>query len=272
MTISSLSAANSTQQQQAIRNASAKLQAVISSIVSGKRSDDIASLSIAAQLQSQTSGLKQISANLAQASSLSQVAEGGAQQIHSILEQLHTLAQAAKSPVLNPENRKQLNDQFQQLTKAIDGIAKATSFNSKSLLDGNLSGDNGLSLDTLLSGGHGSSDLSIGSLTSSSLIGNGNDILSVDSASKAITSLEHALSKTTSTRVDIGSFLQTLNFAGANLDTAIANQEAAQSTLSDTDFASASTESSLANLQQNAAIALAAQGNKLSPVLLQLIA
>lgn len=272
MTVSSLSALNSTQQQQAVRNASAKLQAAIASIVSGKRSDDIAALSIAAQLQSQTSGLKQIASNIAQASSLSQVAEGGVQQIHGALEQLRTLAQAAKSPVLTAENRKQLNDQFQQLTKAIDGIAKATSFNSKSLLDGALSGDNGLSLDTLLSGSGGSTDLSIGALTSSSLLGGSLDILSVDSADDALTAITAALGKTTSTRVDIGSFLQTLDFAGANLDTAIANQEAAQSTLTDTDFASASTGLSLANLQQNAAIALAAQGNKLSPVLLQLIA
>src|SRR4051812_47123829 len=108
----SLSGIGGTQQQQTIQNASAKLQAAIASIVSGNRvnqaSDDVAALSIAGQLQSETAGLRQISGNLAQASSLTQVADGGVSQIQNALTQLQSLASQAGNPTLNAENRKQL--------------------------------------------------------------------------------------------------------------------------------------------------------------------
>ncbi len=272
MVISAISGAAGVQAQQSIGNADNKLRAAIASIVSGKRSDDVANVAIASQLQSTTSALRQASGNLALGSSLSQVADGGAGQIENALNQLKSLAEQSRSPVLNDANRQQLNEQFQQTLASIDQIAKDTSFNGKPLLDGSVSGSNALSLDSLL----GSSDstlssLSIDSLSSSSLLGSGSNILSADSAGQALGAITGALTQVTSARTSIGAFQQATNFAAANVDSAITNQEAAQATLSETDLSTASTNNSLADVQRNASIALAAQGNRLAPQLLQLV-
>ena len=271
MSINTISALTGTPQQQGIKNASAKLLAAITSIVSGTKSADVANVSIASQLQSQTNGLKQLASNLAQGSSLAQVADGGAEQIANVLTQLQSLAQTAQLPTSNSDTRSQLNQQFKQLLDQVDQIATTTSFNGKSLLDGSLSENNALSLDTILSGSGGGDSLSISSLTSGSLLGQGLTISSADSAGQSLTAISNALSQITGVRADIGAFQQTLDLAQASVSTAVANQEAAQSNLTETDFASASTNSTLADIQQNASIALAAQTNRLSPAILQLI-
>lgn len=273
MVISTVSGLAGVQALQSVGNADNKLRAAIAAIASGKREGDVANVAIASQLQSTTSALRQTSGNLALGASLAQVADGGAEQIQNALNQLKSLAQQASSPVLNDSNRAQLNEQFQQTLKSIDQLAKNTSFNGKTLLDGSLSGSESLSLSSLL----GSSDttlggsLSVDSLSSSSLLGSSINILSADSAGQAVSSLSTALNQVTSTRTSIGAFQSAIGFAAANVDTAIANQEAAQAQLSDADIGIESTNNSLAEVQRNASIALAAQGNRLAPQLLQLV-
>lgn len=276
MTIASLTGIGGTASQ-SIQSASDKLQAVLASIASGSNqsSDNIAETSIVTQLQSQASTLKQVSGNLTQALSLAQVADGGAGQIQDIVSQLQSLASQAESPVLNADNRKQLNQQFQQLSSQIGTLASSTSFNGQNVLDGSLSGANALSLDNLLStdnSGNGGDSLSISSLSTGSLFSGQNlSLLSSDNAAQALAVLGNALNQVTNTRSNIGAFQQAADFAAANVDSALANQQAAQSAISDTDIAGASTNASLANIQQNAAIAVAAQANRLNPALLQLV-
>lgn len=271
MVISAIYGAAGVQAQQSIGTSDNKLRAAIASIVSGKREGDVASVAIASQLQSATSGLRQASSNLALGSSLAQVADGATGQIEQALNQLKSLAEQANSPILNDANRQQLNEQFKQTLQSIDQLAKNTSFNGKPLLDGSLSGDNALSLDSLLGSSDSSlSSLSLGDLSSGSLLGSPN-ILSADSAGQALTSISSALSQVSSARTAIGAFQQATNYAAANVDSAIFNQEAAQAHLSDADLALESTNNSLAEIQRNASIALAAQGNRLAPQLLQLV-
>jgi flagellin len=277
MSINSLSGLTGLLQQQNLQKSSTKLSATIAALASGNRltsaSTDIASLSTASQLQSAVSGLKQASINLVQASSLSQVADGGAAQLHEITLQLQNLAQQSSSPTLNDDNRKALNEQFQQLVQQIDSIASNTSFNGKKLLNGDLSGSGELSLDSLISsGGNDSAGLSIDSLNSSNLFdGKSLNISTQDGASNAFAAIADGINNITSVRANIGSFLQSTNYVAASIDSAIANQEAARSTLQDTDFADASTQNSQAVIQQNAALAILAQGNRLTPALLKLV-
>jgi flagellin len=278
MDFSSISGLSSSSQQN-LQRANAKLQTALAVLASGskinKASDDVASLAIATQLQTETISLKQISGSLAQASSTTQVADGGIQQIQGALEQLKSLAQQATSPTLSDANRQQLNQQFQQLRADIDRIAGNTSFNGKNLLDGSVSGDNALSLDSALGTGSAADDaeaLTIDSLSSASLFDGQNiNILSAGSAGQALGVIGEALNKVATTRTNVGAFQQSVNFAAASIDSAVANQDAARSILQDTDFAEASTQFSLLDLQRNASLALTAQGNRLSPALLQLI-
>jgi flagellin len=276
MTIPLLSTLNATPASQSVQKTSTQLAAAIATIVGGATpadGTDVASLSTAAQLQSQTASLRQVSANLAQGASLAQVADGGAAAIQEILGQLKTLAQKAGSPTLSPENRQQLNVLFNQLTDQVDSIASQTSFNGQSILDGSISGSNALSLDSLLGTAGDGDGIAITDLSTSSLF-DGQDIgiASAENALQAGNALDSASTQVASVRSNLGSFQQSLDFAAANVDSALANQESANSTLADNDFATASTQYASANIQQNATIAIAAQSNQLSPALLQLIA
>jgi len=273
MDVTSLNGIGGTLPQTGVTNASDKLQAALASIVSNNQSsDNVAAVSIAAQLQSQTSALKTVADNLTQGLSLTQVAEGGIEQIQSIIGQLQSLASQAQSPVLNANNRRQLNQTFQQLSSQLTTIAGTTSFNGQNTLDGSLSGANALSLDSMLGKSSGSDNiLSIANQSANSLFGGALDISSAEGASQALAALGNAQNEVTGTQSNIGAFQQTLNYALANVDSAITNQQAAQSSISDTDIASASTQTSLADVQYNAAIAVAAQTNNLNPALLQLV-
>jgi flagellin len=271
MTISPLGL-NGLPQTSSTQNAGARLQEIIARIVSGKKgNEDVAALSIASQLQAETSGLKQVAGNIAQASSLTQVADGSVAETQQLLGQLHSLASQAAAPTLTPEIRSQLNDQFQKLASQLDNIANGTSFNGKSLLNGGLSGNDALSLDSVLASDTGGNALSIPSLTGSSLLGGDLNLLTADSAQAAVTALGNAINTATGVRADIGAFQSALDFSSANINSAILNQDAARATLGEVDLAEGSTQLSLADLQRNASLTLTAQTNRLPATILQLI-
>jgi flagellin len=280
MAIDPISSNIATAAQSGLQRSNNRLQAALASLVSGTKlnraSDDVAALSIASKLQSETAALRQVSSNLAQVASLSQVADGGAAQIQDALQKLKDLAQQANAPIVSEDNRKALNQQFQQLKAEIDRISENTSFNGKKLLDGSISGDNAISVNQTVAAEDAPSNddeaLSIPSLSTGSLFsGQSLDILSASGALQASAVIDEALSKVSTARADIGSFQQVANFAAANVDTIVANQQAAVSELSDTDFAAAASEASQARILREAALAIQAQGNRLSPALLKLI-
>lgn len=278
MNISSLSSLTALQQQQGVQKANSRLGAAIAAIVSGNKiasaSGDIASLSVASQLQSGVSGLKQLSGNLAQASSLAQVADGAVEQLQNTLEQVQSLAQQAASPVVSAGERNSMNTQLGQLLQQIDKIAAGTSFNGRKLLNGELNDGGKLSLDGILNDISSGSEnsLSIENLSSDSLFKQAKlDITTADGAANVLGVTAYAMDKIAATRADVGSFLQSIDYAAASVDSAIFNQEAARSTLQDTDFTEAASQKSQATLQSNAAIALSAQGNRIPYGLLQLL-
>lgn len=271
----------SNKNQTSISKSNERLQAAVASLVSGSNatqaSDNVATVALASLLQSDISSLRQAGGNIAQASSLAEVADGGAEQIGNIVLRLREIATQSNSGALSDPARKSMNEEFQSLTKEVDRIAGNTQFGGRKLLNGDVSGNGAISLDGLqvIDGTEGDSltTLSINDLSSSSLFGGAHlDVLSQAGAQNALSALGSAISQISGARLGIGSFQQATNFASANLESAVFNQEAARSTLADTDFAAASTELSLALLQQNASIAAAAQGNRLAPALLKLIA
>jgi len=127
------------------QNSSNELAISTSRLASGYRvnraSDDVASFSIATRLQSQISGLKQASLNIAQGSSLLQVAEGGLGQISELLDLLKSTAVQANSGSITAVDRSYLQQQFSGYLQEIDRIANNTSFNDIALLNGVLSGE-----------------------------------------------------------------------------------------------------------------------------------
>jgi flagellin len=109
-----------------IKKTDDKLLAAISSLVSGNKTQDVADLAIATQLQSQVIGLKQVSQSLAQAASLTQVASGALEQSQKITDRLQEIALQASNGATNQEQRTQLDQEFQQLVKELDSQVART--------------------------------------------------------------------------------------------------------------------------------------------------
>lgn len=91
------------------------------------------------------------------------------------------------------------------------------------------------------------------------------------SAANAVGILDAAIGKVTALRADVGALQSRFNFASANIETSIQNQDAARGVLLDTDVAGESTAYATAQVQMQAGIAVLAQANQLPQNLLKLI-
>jgi len=96
-------------------------------------------------------------------------------------------------------------------------------------------------------------------------------VATAEDAGIAGNALDAAIAKVTSLRADVGAIQSRFNFASANIETSIQNQDAARGTLLDTDVAGESTAYATAQVQMQAGIAVLAQANQLPQNLLKLI-
>jgi flagellin len=130
--------------QTALRNLEQTSGAVANSIErlsSGLRinraSDDPAGLIISENLRSQIDGLNQAVSNAQDASNLIKTAEGGLQEINSLLRSVRQLAVHAANTGANDAAATQADQtQIKSALESIDRIASQTSFGSKKLLNG----------------------------------------------------------------------------------------------------------------------------------------
>jgi len=100
--------------------------------------DDAAGLAISEKMRGQIRGLDQASRNAQDAISLIQTAEGALNETHSILQRMRQLAVQAANDTNTAEDRKNIQDEIDQLYQEIDRIAETTQFNTKNLLDGSM--------------------------------------------------------------------------------------------------------------------------------------
>lgn len=98
--------------------------------------DDAASLSIASGLSLDLASLRAANANISQANSVLQIADGGYGQIGEVLNRMKTLAATASSDQISDTERGFLNTEYQELVSQVDGIATATSYNGVQLIGG----------------------------------------------------------------------------------------------------------------------------------------
>ena len=97
------------------------------------------------------------------------------------------------------------------------------------------------------------------------------DVLSQASASAASDAIDAAIDKVTSVRAEVGAIQSRFNFATANIQSSLQNQDAARGVLLDTDVAAESTAYATSQVQLQAGIAVLAQANQLPQSLLKLI-
>ena len=123
--------------------------------------------------------------------------------------------------------------------------------------------------------GSASSDVlsvSIGSAQTSSLFdGKSLNVLTQASATIASDQLDKALQAVTTLRASVGALQSRFNFAAANIQIAVQNQDAARSALLDTDVAAESTSYATSQVKLQAGISVLAQANQQLQNLLKLI-
>ncbi|WP_432355867.1 flagellin [Sporosarcina sp. A2] len=103
-----------------------------------KAGDDAAGLAISEKMRGQIRGLDMASKNSQDGISLIATAEGALNETHSILQRQRELANQSANDTNTAEDRKNIQDEMDQLGKEIDRIASTTQFNTKSLLDGSM--------------------------------------------------------------------------------------------------------------------------------------
>lgn len=117
-----------------------KLVSSLEKLSSGLRinraSDDAAGLAISQKMKAQIRGLDQASRNALDAISLIQTAEGAMNEMHNILQRIRELAVQASNDTNTDEDRKQIQQEVNQLASELNRIGNTTEFNTKKLLDG----------------------------------------------------------------------------------------------------------------------------------------
>ena len=103
--------------------------------------DDAAGLAISEKMRGQIRGLDMASKNAQGGISLIQTAEGALSETHSIIQRMRELAVQSSNGTNTDEDRKALQDEVKQLKDEIDRIGNNTEFNTKKLINGDLSGN-----------------------------------------------------------------------------------------------------------------------------------
>lgn len=102
--------------------------------------DDAAGLAISEKMRGQIRGLNQASRNAQDGISLIQTAEGALNETHAILQRMRELAVQSATDTNTNDDRKNIQDEVNQLAAEITRISETTEFNTMGLLDGSYDG------------------------------------------------------------------------------------------------------------------------------------
>jgi len=118
------------------------LEKLSSGLRINRAGDDAAGLAISEKMRGQIRGLDQAQRNAQDGISLIQTAEGALTETHSILQRMRELAVQSSNDTNTNADRQELQKEVDQLIKELDRIGNTTEFNTKKLLNGDLSGVN----------------------------------------------------------------------------------------------------------------------------------
>jgi flagellin len=101
-----------------------------------RASDDAAGLGISERMRTQVSAFYQSSRNAQDAISLVQIAEGGLQEMQSMLRRMRDLAIQSANETMTTADRRQIQIEVSQLVGEMNRIVETTQFNTKNVLTG----------------------------------------------------------------------------------------------------------------------------------------
>ena len=234
--------------------------------------DDAAGLAISENLKAQIRGLKQAARNAEDGVSLIQVAEGGLNEIGSILIRLRELAVQAASDTIGPVERTFLNVEYEQLLDEMDRIARATTFNSNPLIDGGgtvfdlqVGTRNNPLVDRI------SFDARHMNATTKNLKLDESRLREKPQAQLALAIIDDAIMSVSSMRADLGAIQNRLNSTITNHAIAVENLSAANSRIRDADVASTTADLTRNTILSQSGIAVLSHANNMNKMALNLL-
>lgn len=211
--------------------------------------DDAAGLAIATQLAAQLSSNSQALRNVYDGLSVTDTASSALGQVSDNLQRMRELAVQSANGTNSASDQQALQAEFSQLGQNLDQVATQTQFNGKNLLDGSFS--------TAIQSGPNAGDTQSLSLASTSQAGlniGGIDITSSANASTAIDAIDQAIASVSSQQSSIGAAQAGLNSAASSISGTYEQLAATRSRIADTDFSSETSNLSLSNVKQQAAL------------------
>jgi flagellin len=268
-------AMNAYRQLTVTNNAGSKaLEKLSSGLRINRAGDDAAGLAISEKMRGQIRGLTQASRNAQDGISLIQTAEGGLNEVHSILQRMRELVVQAANDTNTSEDRKQIQQEITELQNEINRIASTTQFNTKNLLDGTIATGSELVFQIGANSGQVIS-LAISTMTATAL-GVDSSAISVGSSDASTISgyiqiIDDAIDDVSTERAKLGAYQNRLEHTIANLDTSAENLQAAESRIRDVDMAKEMMEFTRTNILAQAGTAMLAQANAKPQTVLQLL-
>ena len=238
-----------------------------------KASDDAAGLSIRENMTAQIKGLNAAVRNANDAISMLQTADGALNEVNAMLQRMRELGTLAQNDTYSTAQRVAMNDEFTQLQSEIDRIADNTQWNSMNLLDGTGGNWGGGSVFTFQVGANAGQTISvaIAGMGIASLGISAVSIGTVADARDAVTALDDAISVLNTRRSVLGSVINRLTHAVDNWTNVSQNATESRSRVTDTDYATATSELARTQIIQQAATAILAQANQQPQMVLSLL-
>lgn len=251
-------------------------ESTLSKLSSGSRitkaADDAAGLAISEKMKANIRSMKQADRNTNDGISMIQTAEGGLNEVSSILTRMRELAVQTSSDTVGDSERGMSNLEYQNLKQELDRISQVTEFNGQKLLDGNgkqydfqVGVNNDQFQDRI---GYDSKVVNsrIDDLGVSEL-----DISSKDGSQSSLAAVDAAIEKVSGYRAYLGATQNRLVSTSNNLQINVENLSQANSRIRDVDYAEATAQQAKNTILNSAGTSVLAQANSSGQNALKLI-
>ena len=258
------------------------VQNTMNALASGKRinsaKDDASGLAVSTKMKSMIKGLNQASRNIADGSSMLNVASGYLQETTDILQRIRELAVQSSNGIFSADQRSMIQIEVSQLVSEIDRIASSATFNGLQLFTGKFATGNeaitlhiGSQTDQQISFNLEAATAEAFGLKNVQGSGESLSISSPDEANMAIATVDEALLRVSRQQSLIGANQNRMEVAKQGIDIASENMAAANSRIEDADMAEKLVEFSKNQVLSQSSLAMIAQANSQSQNVLALL-
>lgn len=254
------------------REGESTLQKLSSGTRITKAADDAAGLAISEKMKANIRSLKQADRNANDGISMVQTAEGGLNEVSSILTRMRELAVQTSSDTVGDPEREMTNMEYQNLKLELERISQVTEFNGKKLLNGEGDqydfqiGANNDGFQDRISYDAKQVNSKLDNLGLSEL-----DVSSKDGSQQSLATVDSAIEKVSGFRAFLGAIQNRLVSTSNNLQVNVENLSAANSRIRDVDYAEATATKAKNDILSSAGTSVLAQANMSSQNALKLI-